>query len=140
LRFESIRDFGWTEVPLAAWELVPFSFVVDWIVNVGDWLEAVQPKVGVRTLAEGITVKSERTLFRNVTGWEISTTVAFPRYSRTGQVGLLDSVDEVETIRTPTLDPFLRTPKFNVKLNKKRALDSIALLVQLSKGLDSLRV
>lgn len=34
-----------------AWELVPFSFVVDRIVNIGDLLSAAIPKVGVKELA-----------------------------------------------------------------------------------------
>lgn len=34
-----------------AWELVPFSFVVDRLVNIGNLLAAMQPKVGVVELA-----------------------------------------------------------------------------------------
>lgn len=30
-----------------AWEIVPFSFVLDWFYNVGDWLRAITPAPGV---------------------------------------------------------------------------------------------
>lgn len=43
------------EVPSAMWELIPFSFVVDWFVNVGDWLRAVTPRTGVKELASWTT-------------------------------------------------------------------------------------
>jgi hypothetical protein len=45
------------DVPEAIWELVPFSFVVDWFANVGDYVSAVTPRADVNVLASGITVK-----------------------------------------------------------------------------------
>jgi hypothetical protein len=35
------------DVPQTLWELTPYSFVVDWFVNVGDWLQAVTPVPGL---------------------------------------------------------------------------------------------
>jgi hypothetical protein len=35
--------------PLAiAWELVPFSFVLDWLVPVGTWLQSLDATLGVK--------------------------------------------------------------------------------------------
>lgn len=42
---------SWSDVPGAVWEAVPFSFVVDWWANVGDYLRAITPKVGVKELS-----------------------------------------------------------------------------------------
>lgn len=42
----------------AAWELVPFSFIVDWFANVGDIIAAHAPKAGIRQLASWTTVKT----------------------------------------------------------------------------------
>lgn len=36
---------------VVAWELVPFSFVVDWLVPIGDWLESFSADVGVDFVA-----------------------------------------------------------------------------------------
>lgn len=41
------------------WEIVPFSFVVDWCVNVGDLIAAMDDFVGV-TLSNAYVTKSER--------------------------------------------------------------------------------
>lgn len=51
------RDFGnkygfsLANVPAAIWELTPYSFVVDWFANTGDFIRALTPKFQVRQLA-----------------------------------------------------------------------------------------
>jgi len=42
-------DLGLTldQIPKTVWELIPFSFVVDWFVNVNDFVNASTPRVGV---------------------------------------------------------------------------------------------
>lgn len=127
LQFQTARDFGLTEIPLAMWELVPYSFVVDWFLPIGDWLEAITPKLGVKVLAEGITSKRDRLLSRTVTGWNPSTS-ASQRYDQSGFINTLDRRRKLEIDRVPSLGRALAYPKFNVKINVKRALDAIALL------------
>lgn len=34
-------DSGW-DVVQAAWEIIPFSFIADWFINVGDWLASLR--------------------------------------------------------------------------------------------------
>jgi len=36
-----------TQLPAAAWELVKYSFVVDWFFRVGDWLQAITPNASI---------------------------------------------------------------------------------------------
>lgn len=38
-----------------AWEIVPYSFVIDWFVNIGPWLQAVTPVPGVTITGSWIT-------------------------------------------------------------------------------------
>lgn len=54
---DSRNSFGVSlrDVADAAWEVVPFSFVVDWFANVNDFIGAIAPKVGVRTLGSWTT-------------------------------------------------------------------------------------
>lgn len=62
-------------VPLQiAWELVPFSFVMDWFLPVGEVLSRFEPKrffgslsAGIRFVSCGHSVKSEATMRRDVT-------------------------------------------------------------------------
>lgn len=39
-----------SSIPNLLWELVPFSFVVDWWFDVGTWLRAITPKYGITSL------------------------------------------------------------------------------------------
>jgi hypothetical protein len=120
------RDFGLTELPLTAWELVPFSFVVDWFVNIGDWLEALTPKLGIKILSEGYTVKRKLLSLRTVS-WT-KQTVSGNSYDASGS--FLKSVDECERLnvyRVPYIDILYTIPPVNIKINVKRAIDAIAL-------------
>lgn len=47
----SAQQTGITNPALVAWELVPFSFVFDWFISVGDWLNAL-------TALHGVTVEA----------------------------------------------------------------------------------
>lgn len=62
------RALGFTskDVLPTAWECVPFSFVVDQFVGVGDWLNAVVPNPFVRVLGSWTVVK--KTVVRTVEG------------------------------------------------------------------------
>ena len=46
-------------VPSHVWEVVPFSFVVDWFLNVGQWLRAATPDPRISILGNWISVVDE---------------------------------------------------------------------------------
>lgn len=48
-------------IPSAAWEIVPYSFVVDWFVGIGDYLAALRPFYGNQRVFSS-SVKTERTI------------------------------------------------------------------------------
>ena len=39
-QYVALRDLGILDPQLLAWELIPYSFVADWFINIGDFLEA----------------------------------------------------------------------------------------------------
>lgn len=39
----------------AAWERIPYSFVLDWFVDMGSWLKAIVPVSGVTTLGNSVS-------------------------------------------------------------------------------------
>lgn len=42
-QFASILGFRKRDIDPVIWELMPWSFVVDWFTNIGDWIEATRP-------------------------------------------------------------------------------------------------
>jgi hypothetical protein len=53
------QHFGlsFQEIPIAVWELLPYSFVADWFFNIGDYVQAITPKPGVKLLGGSYTVE-----------------------------------------------------------------------------------
>lgn len=49
--------YGLDQQLSAIWELIPYSFIVDWFYNLGDYIDAMSPKIGVKVLAQWTTIK-----------------------------------------------------------------------------------
>lgn len=47
---KTASSLGLTNPLSLAWELVPYSFVVDWFINVGDWLGSIDALYGIKRL------------------------------------------------------------------------------------------
>lgn len=59
LAFSTEETFGLSlrNAVSAGWELVPYSFVVDWFYDVGSWLNAVNPRPGIEVRGCWTTTK-----------------------------------------------------------------------------------
>lgn len=55
----TVQSVGLTNPALVAWELVPFSFVIDWFLPIGSWLTAIAPLIGITPQDVFRTVFSE---------------------------------------------------------------------------------
>lgn len=140
---QRLNDFGVFDVPRAAWEVVPFSFVADWFVPIGDWLGALTPKVGVNIVASGTTDHTVRENVRTVTKYEwLGTTAAtgdnFGAAAPLMKVGSSDQVSETKKTRTTNLTA-PSFPPVDVKINLSRVADALALLRGF-RGASNLRV
>lgn len=71
--------WGFTEPLQSAWELVPFSFIIDWFINVGDTIGAFAPIFGLKPLASWTVCTRTQTRTLNVIG----TTAELPTNSDT---------------------------------------------------------
>lgn len=123
--FERLNDFGLFDVPRAIWELVPLSFVVDWFVPVGDWLGALQPKVGVEILAMGHTTHHQVIVQQWCTKfWSNTTDLAWPPFAPIGarDRATIDFKDRKTSLGSPSFPPF------RPSLGWKRMLDAAALM------------
>lgn len=105
------------------WDIIPFSFVVDWFVNIGDYLEMVDSRTLLSTYQVLSCVRSRRTTVRGDVGDILPYT--------TGKVfGELVITDYVRIIsRTP--------PPFRLDYTKPRSfnhyLEGAALIAQRSR-------
>jgi len=56
-KLDALKIWGIDKPLETVWELVPFSFIIDWFINIGDTISAWAPDVGFSTLASWGTVK-----------------------------------------------------------------------------------
>jgi len=57
-RYSRIAGTRPNDIPATIWEVIPYSFVVDWFVGIGSWLTAVTPNPDVRVLGNWVTYTS----------------------------------------------------------------------------------
>lgn len=133
-KFASASAAGLTNPAALVWELIPFSFVFDWFVNVGDVLNDITIANGLTHLS---TVRSEkRTTTARAHGPVMMDYTQATSY-KAKAVGTVDFYEErSELIRTisPT------RPRIYLGLNTqplsiRRIISAAALLNQLGKGL-----
>lgn len=77
-RVTPAKSFGlhWQSLPITLWELTPWSFVADWLLNVGDYIQALTPKLDATILMCSTTVETTAEVIResgaawlNIAGW-----------------------------------------------------------------------
>lgn len=122
-----LNDFGAFDVPKAIWEVVPWSFVIDWFVPIGDYLGALTPKVGVEVLASGYETSYTLKVKRTVTNWVSNPASGDTAWDQSPiPIGAADTVEMTETVRYPHLS-FPTFPPLEAKLNLKKMVDAVAL-------------
>lgn len=112
-------DFGLNarNLPVLLWEKIPYSFVVDWFVGVGDFIQAVIPNPDVNILGSWLTYVDEyETIFSPAS---ISNTVSYAGTTRTYYGSCSGSTRKETTINRnvhiglPTL-PVVKTNPFTL--------------------------
>jgi len=114
-------------IPSTIWELVPYSFVSDWFINFGTWLDAVTPRVGVRYLASWAVEKTGYTGLSTLTTSTFDTSTC---YGVSGTPGWTFAREVSEKRRFPDVSPSLTTRFYSIDLEKdlwfKRLIDAFA--------------
>jgi hypothetical protein len=126
--------FGLTfrSLPLAAWELIPFSFVFDWFIDVGDFIGAMTPKHGVNVLGSWLTTRDEVEVWSDTyfTG-RLDNNTFIDGGSLQG-ISLYEGKRREATLQGPLFDI---TPDLQGwDLGTGRVLDSLALIYQLVRS------
>jgi hypothetical protein len=127
------------DVPAAAYELVPYGFVVDRFIKVGTWLKAITPKPNVSVKGAWTTTVEVHTDTHKV--HQVSAVINIAPVTTFYGTGLGTFSAKRDTIiRTPnpSLPPI---PPVNLaELNWQQHLDHLTLITSGLKGLRSLRI
>jgi hypothetical protein len=119
----SIPVWGLAQPIEAAWELVPFSFIIDWFINAGNTIAAWTPDYGLKTLASWTVSKEivEKTFrisrtYANI-GWDADWVKQ--TYSINQLTGCYCSDTVITTERVPDPSrPIIPTLKVNLDVLK----------------------
>lgn len=115
-------DFDFGNPVEWAWELIPFSFVVDWAIPIGDWLGQLDALQGITDIHGTVTTRTEdRFKYRS----------NLPDYSFTERYGSYSQNtykrDVISSIPLPSI------PKWSPSLSAKRAINATALLLGMTQ-------
>lgn len=122
-----LANTGATNPANLAWELLPYSFVIDWFIPIGNWLEQLEYARGM-TFRRGLVVTKRKGYasvghtFNRVT----------PGFSKGSQTGAEINIRKELKVRTLLGDwPYQKFPSIQPKLGIERILSAGALLSQL---------
>lgn len=120
----SLSQLGITNPALIAWELVPYSFVVDWFLPIGDWLGTFDATVGLTFYSGYRTVYSSSSI-RYMSTRQGTYSNYTDDWLRTAQVS------EVFVQRVPlTGFPSPAIPRFKNPVSVGHMQNALALLTQ----------
>lgn len=126
----TLQQFGISNPLLLAWELIPYSFVVDWFVPVGDFLQGLDAFLGKSFLAGTVSYTyDEKKTF-------MASNLRYPYWTEYGSFAS-DYIPGTSTIHHRAYQrnvlgsfPTQNLPFIDVNLNTSRCIDGIALLLQ----------
>ena len=125
-----LSEYGFTNIGTLLWERIPYSFLIDWIIGIGSWINSLSALDGtiVTNYNETVTSRTGMNLsdFRSIDygGWTISATIINPHtvfFEKKNRM-IYDK---------PPLPPL----QFGSNLDWRRLLTSVSLLNQQLKKL-----
>lgn len=124
------------EVPETAWELVPFSFVADWFIGVGQWLSTIAPKPYIHLLSNCTSLKTTLSQKDTMSYIEVNSLgrgVWPEQVQRAGVNRVWTRVTDTYTRSVNNQIPLipLRRPG---TLSLEHSIDSVALIIQKISG------
>jgi hypothetical protein len=127
--------WGFANPVEAVWELVPFSFVVDWFFTVGDTIAAWTPLYGLKPLSSWVTTTDTVVRSSQITNsWTDDTFLNDPERRINAHAFDIKGcgIGEVLVTKTRVPDPSRYTfPTFNVRLDMFKLTD----LLIIAKGI-----
>lgn len=119
---------GFGNIPSALWELTPYSFVADWVLNLGEFIQAITPMLDVVRYAEWHAVQHTVTWRRGIVSHTIKPGI--PSWQITRACGDWQRVAYEGYIRQPVDLGRHVGIQVRPKLNTWKTLAAISLAVQ----------
>jgi hypothetical protein len=120
-----IQAFGLDEIMQAAWDLTTFSFIVDWFINIGDKIAALNPSLDIEVLATWLKT-TEVDLNSGYTTWDIKPATSYEVYGIQGlEIEMTKKTKTTTRVANPVMNPI---PNWDINLNVGRITDLLAIL------------
>lgn len=134
---EAITSLGIDRIASSAWELVPFSFIVDWFINASDTIAAHEGRFTMRNLATWLTYETRvRSEFNMITAPRDWVDLGPNRRYVGGPYQRNFSASEDYKLVIRKADPAVPLlPSFRLNLNWKKAVDLAAIATTVRNGL-----
>ena len=127
---EALANTGISNPALLAWELVPYSFVIDWFIPVGNYLEQLEYARGLRFIRGTESRRADlATVGKHEVGPSQPPGLTAP-YARGG----MRYEWHVKTRTVLSTWPYQKFPPLKPRLGVERTLNAIALLTQIFNG------
>lgn len=127
--FRNKWGFSLSEVPAALWELTPWSFVVDWFANTGDFIRALTPKVGTSELAAWHGFHSEVRLTATRSAFSVGSGKTLTRSPSGACLTLIEGKLRRPSCPAPKL--YIKNGALGSIATSQRVIDAFALTSQL---------
>lgn len=127
MNVHSEYGLGVSDTPARLWELMPYSFVVDWFTNVGSFISSVVPQPGVTQLDRSLVVTRRTTHQRFTTGASLG--IGNPNY---WGVQHNSSCTDYTVFESTQRKQFLEADVglvWHPNLTKARIVDAVALVI-----------
>jgi len=127
----NLASWGLTNPAALAWELIPFSFVFDWLIPIGDWLSALDATVGL-TFSDGSKSVKRNITRTSITRKKVVTPESNGTWGRSYQTTeILDTSsfkeDSVERVKLASF-PAVKMPPYKNPASLVHLASSLALL------------
>jgi len=133
----ALNLFGLDSLAEAAWDLIPFSFIVDWFVDIGTFIAAWTPEMGLKPLASWYTVITDVTKERNIGPWSGRVVKSGSSSYRNQNLTRFYQAKKTEQTITKSRVPDPRRsniPTVNINISDAKLLDLALILRQLASN------
>lgn len=129
----TLAQVGVSNPALVAWELVPWSFIIDWFIPIGNYISSLDATSGLYFVGGSMSTRTYGEMKKHQT-WDYWTQGAYQNYSThyTGEASATYEWSDLDRVPL-TAFPTVRFPVFKNPLSMEHALNAISLLSQLRK-------